>query len=247
MRLIVMKEVEIKTADGNADGYAFYPKSETNLPPVIFYMDVFGVRDALFEMAQKIAEWGYYVLVPNLYYREGEKLSYSPATIAGSEGKREEMREMMQSLTMEKVMADTKYYVDFVLRQENTDNKVACVGYCMGGPFSLSTAGAFPDQIVAAASFHGARLATDKPDSPHLLASKIKAKIYIGIAEIDPHFTEEEKSTLENSLKENNIDYKMEVYPGAKHGFAVLDSHAYDKVASNRHFDALQALLNCIN
>ncbi|MGF7231815.1 dienelactone hydrolase family protein [Arachidicoccus sp.] len=238
-----MKEIAIQTADGVTDGYAFYPENKSSLAPVIFYMDVFGVRDSLFAMAQRMADWGYYVLVPNLYYRKGKKISFLPSVTAKSELRRNEMLQTMQSLTMQEVMADTKYYLDFVFKQENTGKKAACTGYCMGGPFSLSAAGTFPDQIVAAASFHGARLATDKPDSPHLLASKMKAKIYVGIAEIDPHFTDEEKLRLENSLKENNIDYRMEVYPGVKHGFSVPDSHAYDRVASEHHFDTLKGFL----
>ncbi|HKI44473.1 MAG TPA: dienelactone hydrolase family protein [Balneolales bacterium] len=238
-----MKEVDIKTRDGNADCYAFYPDDAKNLPSVIFYMDVMGVRDSLFRMAQRIADQGYYVLVPNLYYRKAKKLSFSPDTVKEPGPKRDEMFGLLQSLNLEKMMSDTSYFLDFVNSQENTGKKSACVGYCMGGPFSLGAAGTFPDRVAAAATFHGARLATEKTDSPHLLVPNIQGKIYIGIAEIDPHFTDEEKDRLENALKENHIDYKMKVYPNVRHGFSVLDSLAYDKQASEEHFEALFSLL----
>lgn len=238
-----MKEVEIKTSDGTADCYAFYPENSVNLPSVIFYMDVMGVRYSLFQMAQRIADEGYYVLVPNLYYRTAKKLSFDPSTVKEPGPKRDEMFGLLQSLNMEKVMSDTAYFLDFIDSQSNTGKNKATVGYCMGGPYALGAAGTFPDQVVAAASFHGARLATDNPGSPHLFAPKMKAKVYIGIAEIDPHFTDEEKDRLEDALKENGIDYTMKVYPNVRHGFSVLDSLAYDEEASENHFKALFTLL----
>lgn len=239
----MMDEVEIKTKDGTADCYTFYPGDSTDLPSVIFYMDVMGVRDSLFRMAQRIANEGYYVIVPNLYYRTAPKLSFEPSTVKDPGPKRDEMFGLLRSLTMGKMMSDTGYFLDFLESQSNTGKKMACVGYCMGGPFALGAAGTFPDRIVGAATFHGARLATEKPDSPHLLAPKMKARVYIGIAEIDPHFTEEEKDRLENALKGNHVDYTMKVYPNVRHGFSVLDSPAYDKQASEDHFKALFALL----
>jgi carboxymethylenebutenolidase len=119
--------------------------------------------------------------------------------------------------------------------------KTGCVGYCMGGAFALSAAGTFPDRIAAAASLHGARLATDKPDSPHLLAPKMRASVYVGIAGIDPHFTPEEKQMLESALQSAGVEHTVEVYPGVKHGFAVDDTPAYDQAASELHW---QRILN---
>jgi len=238
-----MDEIEITTNDGVADCYAFYPENANNLPSVIFYMDVMGVRDSLFRMAQRIADQGYYVLVPNLYYRKARKLSFPPSTVKESGPRRDEMFQLLQSLDLEMVMSDTSAFLEFLLAKDNTTDKAATVGYCMGGPFSLGAAGTFSDQIVGAATFHGARLATEKPDSPHLLAPNIKAKLYIGIAGIDPHFSNEEKDKLDNTLKNNTIDYTMKVYPNVKHGFTVLDSPAYDKEGSEEHFKALFNLL----
>lgn len=239
-----MEEVAIKTKDGTVDAYVFHPEGSGKWPSVIVYMDVMGVRESLFRMAQRIADQGYYVMVPNLYYRKAPKLSFAPATVKEDGPERQEMFQLLRSLTMDKVMADTASFLDFIGQQNNTTGNAACVGYCMGGPFALGAAGTYPERVAAAASFHGARLATDKPDSPHRLAPHMKGKIYVGIAEIDPHFTDEEKNRLENALKDNNVDYTMKVYPGVKHGFTVLDSLAYDKQASEEHFKALFKLLN---
>lgn len=113
------------------------------------------------------------------------------------------------------------------------------MGYCLGGRFALGAAGTYPDQVAAAASFHSSKLATDQPESPHRLIPKIKARVYIGVAGIDPGFKESEKELLEKSLRDQQVTYELEVYPEAKHGFAVLDSHAYDREASKKHFSKL--------
>ncbi len=239
----MMEEIDIKTPDGVADCYAFYPQNAENLPAVLFYMDAFGVRDALFQMAERIANEGYFVLIPDLYYRSGKKLSFAPSTFMDGGAKKDEMMKIIQSLTLEKVMSDTTAYIDYLDNQEKTDKtNYGCTGYCMGGKFSLGAAGTFPEKINAAAVFHGSRLATEQPDSPHRLASKIKANLFIGIAEIDQGFSDEEKNRLDQSLKENHIHYEMKVYPQAKHGFTVLDHMAYDKPSSEDHFEKIFTL-----
>jgi len=182
-------------------------------------MDVFGVREALFQMAQRISECGYYVLVPNLFYREGGKISFSPTEAFQSEESKKEVYRMMQSLTMEKALSDTAAYISYLTAQENTKNKVACIGYCMGGKFALRAAGQFPDKISAVALFHATKLATDQPDSPHLLIPQMKAFVYIGIAEKDAHFSAEEKALLEKCFKKSKVNYKMKVYANVQHGF----------------------------
>jgi len=146
----------------------------------------------------------------------------------------------VKSLNNDKVMEDTASFLEFLrLQPAIADQKVGCVGYCMGGAFALCAAGTFPDQIAAAASFHGARLATDQPNSPHLLASKMRAEIYVGIAGIDPHFTPEEKHRLESALQSAGVKHTVEVYPHVKHGFAVADTLAYDRAASERHWQEI--------
>ena len=145
--------------------------------------------------------------------------------------------QLVRSLSIKSVTEDTASFLEFLKSEPTVDaQRIGCVGYCMGGAFALAAAGTFPDQIAAAASLHGARLATEQPDSPHLLAPKMRAKVYVGIAGIDPHFTAEDKQRLKSAFQSAGVKYKMEVYPEVKHGFAVNDTSAYDRAASERHW-----------
>jgi carboxymethylenebutenolidase len=206
-------------------------------------MDAFGVRPVLREMAARLASHGYHVLLPDLYYRLGKFIQFNPPTAFKDQAERAKLMPLFQSLTNPRVMDDTAAFVGFLQSQSNVDStRLGCVGYCMGGPFALSAAGAFPNNVAAAASFHGGRLATDKPDSPHLLAPKMKGAIYVGIAGIDPNFTPEEKQRLESALAAANVKHTVEVYTDVKHGFAIADHPAYDKHAAERHWEKLLEL-----
>ena len=130
---------------------------------------------------------------------------------------------LMRTLNQKAVMQDTASFLEFLEQQPSVAGKVGCVGYCMGGGYALSAAGTFPNRIAAAASLHGAKLATDQPDSPHLLAPKLHGGVYVGIAGIDSHFTPEEKHRLESALQAASVKHTIEVYPNVKHGFAVND------------------------
>jgi carboxymethylenebutenolidase len=142
-------------------------------------------------------------------------------------------------------MDDTASFLEFLAAELSVaKQKTGCVGYCMGGPFALSAAGTFPGRVAAAASLHGARLATDQPDSPHLLAPKMRGRIYVGIAGIDPHFTPEEKQRLESALQSAGVKHTVETYPEVKHGFAVNDTPAYDRAASERHWQQILTLFS---
>jgi len=230
-------EVEIKTKDGVAPCHFFSPPQKENRPAVIFFMDGIGIRPGLCDMAERLASNGYHVLLPNLYYRSGPVKPFN-ADDAFKEGpERDRLMPLFQSLNNKLVMEDTASFLAFLDQQPSVAGpKIGCVGYCMGGPFALSAAGTFPDRIAAAASFHGARLATDQPDSPHLLAPKMRAGIYVGIAGIDAHFTTEEKQRLESALQSGGVEHTVEVYAGTKHGFAVNDTPVYDRAASERHW-----------
>jgi carboxymethylenebutenolidase len=235
--------VEIKTADGVAPCHFFSPPGAGDRPAVIVYMDAFGVRPALVEMARRLASEGYFVLLPNLYYRSGPMTAIEPANAFKEGPERDRLMSMVRSLTVGMVMADTGSFLDFLTGRPGViGNKIGCVGYCMGGSFALAAAGTFPDRVAAAASLHGARLATDQPDSPHLLAPKIRAAVYVGIAGIDPHFTPEEKQRLESALVSAGVRHTIEVYPGVKHGFAVTDTPAYDTAASEHHWEQIGKL-----
>jgi carboxymethylenebutenolidase len=234
--------LDIKTKDGIAPCHFFSPPQKGNRP-VIFYMDAIGLRPALCEMAERLASNGYYVLLPNLYYRSGPLPTFTAASVFKEGPEREKIMQLLRSLNNKLVMEDTASFLEFLGQQPSiAGQKIGCVGYCMGGGFALSAAGTFPGRIAAAASFHGARLATAQPDSPHLLAPNMRGTVYVGIAGIDPHFTPEEKQKLESAFQSAKVKYAMEVYEGVKHGFAVNDTVVYDRAAAERHWQQLLAL-----
>ena len=226
-------KVTIATVDGVCDSYTFSPAGPGPFPAVLFYMDGPGIRPALFEMAERFAKSGYYVLLPNLHYRQGEIAPVDMASFAQNPVERERVMALVKAIDNMKVMRDTEVYLAFLDAQPNVRaGEVRCVGYCMGGGLALSAAGTFPDRVVAAASFHGGRLATDSPTSPHLVAQKAKGKLYVAVAELDHGFTAEERAKVVAALP-NAI---VETYPGAKHGFAVTGHPVYDREASERHW-----------
>lgn len=183
--------------------------------------------------------------MPNLYYLSGPTKPFVAGTAFKEGPERDRVMKLLQSLSHKLVMEDTASFLDFLESQPGASGqKIGCVGYCMGGAFALSAAGAFPGRVAAAASLHGARLATDRPDSPHLLAPQMRAEIYVGVAGIDPHFTPEEKQRLESALQSAGVKHTVEIYPEAKHGFAVNDTPAYDRAASERHWERILKLFS---
>jgi carboxymethylenebutenolidase len=210
---------------------------------VIVYMDAFGIRPQLAEMALRLAANGYLTILPNLYYRSGPLAPFDPVQVAAGGPERDRFKGMIASIDSAAVMRDTAAVVDYLPSNRIArDGRIGVVGYCMGGKFALSAAGTFPDRVAAAAVFHGGSLATDKPDSPHLLAGQIRGKLYIGVAGIDPGFTEAEQDRLEQALNAAHVDYIIETYDQAGHGFAVNGHLAYDRDASERHWQKLLQL-----
>jgi carboxymethylenebutenolidase len=239
------KTIDIKTKDGVVPCRFFGPPQNDKRPAVIFYMDGIGMRPALCDMAARLASNGYYVLLPDLYYRSGPTKPVDAATVFNDGPERDLIMSLFQSLNNELVMQDTASFLEFLdLQPLVAKQKIGCVGYCMGGGFALSTAGNYPDQIAAAASLHGSRLATDLPDSPHLLASKMRAEIYVGIAGIDPYFLPEERERLESALRSESVKHTVEIYPDVKHGFAVSDTPAYDRPAAELHWQKISRLFS---
>jgi carboxymethylenebutenolidase len=238
------RRVDLTTADGVMDSYTFRPATEKPLPAVIVYMDAFGIRPDLDSMAQRLADAGYFVIVPNLYYRSGPFEPFDPRKVfGGDEAERVRFRGMIDSLDNTGVMRDTAAVLEYLGRTpEVRQPDVGVVGYCMGGGFAISALGRFPDRVVAAASFHGAALASDKADSPHLLARQMRGKLYVGVAAIDPGFPAEQQERLEGALREAGVDYTLETYEHARHGFAVTGHMVYDRDASERHWAKLLEL-----
>jgi carboxymethylenebutenolidase len=232
--------IHIKTKDGIAPCHFSSPPQKGSRSTVIFFMDGIGFRPALCDMADRLAHNGYHVLLPDLYYRSGPIKPFDPATAFKEGPERDRLMPLVRSLNNKLLMEDTASFLDFLKSQPTiAGQKIGCVGYCMGGAFALSAAGTFPNQIAAAASLHGGRLATDQPDSPHLLAPKMRGEIFVGIVGIDPHFTPEEKQRLESALQSARVKHTIEIYPNVKHGFAVTDTPAYDRPASERHWERI--------
>jgi carboxymethylenebutenolidase len=239
-------DVSIPTPDGDARAFVFTPRGDGPWPGVIFFMDAPAIRPALFEMSQRLADHGYYVLLPDMFWRAGP---YEPIDIAkvfrDEAARREIFGKLMASTDPDKAMRDTGAFLDWMFAQAKVKGrKVGITGYCMGGGLALRAAGAFPDQVAAAASFHGARLATDAPDSPHLLAAKIKAKVLVAGADEDAGFPPEQADKLRAALDAAGVDNEVTIYWGAKHGYAPPDMPVYNPEAAERHWRELFELFD---
>jgi carboxymethylenebutenolidase len=209
-------------------------------------MDAPAIRPALFQMCERLAGHGYYVLLPDMFWRAGP---YEPINLreafASEEARRVIFGKFMSSTNPEKSTRDTGAFLAWLDQQPDVKpGKVGCTGYCMGAALALRAAGNYPDRVAAAAGFHGGRLATDEPDSPHLLAPAIKAKIYVGGADEDAGFPPEQADRLRDALTAAGVDNTVEIYAGARHGYAPPDMPVYDEAASERHWRALVALLD---
>ncbi len=227
----------ISTRDGTMPATVHRPAGPATFPAVLFYMDGMGIRPALQDMASRLAAAGYYVLLPNLYYRSG------PWTPLNVEKDRDKMSVLFKALDHEKVASDTDAGLTFLdTAPQAKASRMGCHGYCMGGGFALAAAGHHPDRVAAAASFHGARLVTDAPDSPHRLLPKVKARLYFGVAGIDPFLAPDETRDLKAALDTAGTRYTLDMYEGVQHGFAVPGLPSYDKAASERHWENLLAL-----
>ena len=236
-------ELQIETAEGVVDSHAFYPKGAGPFPAVILYMDGVGIRPQLLAMGERFAQNGYVTLVPNLFYRAGPALPGDVSVVFKPGPANARMMSLVMSLTGDQVMRDTRAFLDLLNRDPKVKgSKVGTVGYCMGGGMSLRAAGTYPDAIAAAATIHGAGLATDRPDSPHLRAAKMRGTIYVGVAGIDPWLFEGETQTLKQTFDATGVRYQMEDYPGATHGFAIPGNPVYDRAASEKAWQRVLAL-----
>jgi len=235
--------VTITTKDGQADAYVARPSGSGPFPAVLFYMDGVGLRDALYAMADRLASHGYYVLMPNMFYRHGPYAPFDPKTVFNGGPERDRLMGVFKSIDRGRAMEDTVAFLAFLdAQKEARAQRIGCLGYCMGGNFAFTAATAFPERVAAAASIHGARLANDEPDSPYRNASKIRGEIYIGVSEIDSTHTPETTKRLETALGEAGVRHTIELYPGVAHGFAVPDVPPYDVAAAERHWERILAL-----
>jgi carboxymethylenebutenolidase len=191
------------------------------------YPDIGGLRPVFRDMARRLASDGYAVLVPNPFYRLSRVPVYRDFKF-GDDKTTERMGEVRKVVTAPNVERDAHAFVNFLTsRPEVAKSKIGAVGYCMGGGMAMRTAAAEPDKVGAAVSFHGSNLATPEPDSPHLLAPKIKARMYFGFAIEDRTMPPEAVDRLKAALDEARVKYDGELYAGARHGWCVKDHHVY--------------------
>jgi carboxymethylenebutenolidase len=238
-----MQRIEIRTRDGVCPSYVFCPSGGAPWPAVLVFMDGLAIRPAMLEIGERLAPYGYYVLLPDLFYRSGPYAPMDPHKVfSDPEQRKILMEKFFARATPANIMSDTTAFLEHLASQPVVKRGgIGTTGYCMGGSMSLTAAGTFPDRIVAAASYHGGRLASDAPDSPHLLASKIKARLYIAGAIDDASFPDDMKQRLDQALSRAGVEYTLETYP-AKHGWVFRDTPVYDEAASERHWQSLLAL-----
>src|ERR1700691_1712051 len=199
---IFMDKIEIRTNDGTCPSYIYRPAGSGPWPAVVGFIDGVVIRPAMLEIGPRLAPHGYYVSLPDLFYRSGPYEPMDPHTVFADPAKRKILMEkFFAPATPANIMSDTRAFLDYLAAQPDVKpGAIGTTGYCMGGLMSLTAAGTYPDRIVATASYHGGRLATDAPESPHLLAPKIKSRVYIAGAIEDASFPDEMKQRLEDAL-----------------------------------------------
>jgi carboxymethylenebutenolidase len=232
-------DVSIKTPDGTADGYFVHPASGT-APAVLLWPDIFGLRPAKRQMAKRLAESGYSVLVVNPFYR----VKKAPTADKGAATPIPEVLPLMQALTDATNATDAKAFIAWLDQQPSVakNKKIGTQGYCMGGPMAFRTAVAMPDRVGAVASFHGGGLVTPAPNSPHLQAAKTKAQFLIEIAENDDQRAPTDKTVLKDTFAAAKVPAEIEVYTGAAHGWCPPDSQVYNEAQAEKAWARLLAL-----
>jgi carboxymethylenebutenolidase len=236
------REILIETPDGAMPTFVTHPEEGGPFPTVIFFMDALGIREELRDMARRIGTVGYYVMLANLYYRDGGP-SFDPKLLA-TQGPDPLMQRMNFALTHARCLADTKAQLDRLAVEPDAARPVGVVGYCMGGRHAFAAAGSFPDRVRAMASLHGGFQVTDRPDSPHLLADRIRAECYFGFADGDPVSPPEHQRVIDDALTRSGVTHRLEVYPGAEHGFTFPERHCYHKASAERAWERVLALFD---
>ena len=238
---MIEQHLDIPTADGAMNSFVVHPEEGGPHPVLLFYMDAPGKREELHDMARRYAAVGYYVVLPNLYYRKAREFELK----ARSPEAMKPMFALMNSLSNAMAVRDTQAMLQFVDAQPQANaRRVGAVGYCMSGPFVMAAAAAFPDRIQAIASIHGANLVTDRDDSPHHLAARIRCESYFACAETDTWAPRETVDKLQAALEAGGTPHRIEWYPGAQHGFVFPRREGiYHRESAERHWERMFALL----
>jgi len=234
--------IQIDTQDGVCPTHLFQPDGDGPWPGVLFYMDGIGIRPALFDMGERMASAGYFVMLPDLFYRIGPT-SFDAKTLFTDPVSREYfMKQVRPTASIANIMRDTSAFLAHLEAQPAVrTGAIGVTGYCMGGQLSFAAAGHFPERVAASASYHPSGLATDAPDSPHLLALRIRARVYVGGAMQDPGFDDAQKERLERALTDAGVEHTIETYH-ARHGWVPADTPVHDPAEAERHWETLLGL-----
>jgi len=240
---MIEQTVDVPTRDGAMETFICHPERGGPYPAVFLLMDAPGIRQELRDMASRLATVGYYVLLPNLYYRAGRDTIYGPDVLTEGSPEHQRMRAVRTAMTIPPVMEDVGALIGFLDGQIGAKpGPVGAHGYCMSGPYALAAAARYPDRVAAAASFYGTWLVSEAEESPHLSLGRAKGELYIACAEHDklaPLPMVEELRTL---LVQSGAAGELEIYPGVHHGFAFPQRWCYDRPAAERHWERLIAL-----
>ena len=235
--------IEAKTDEGVVDGRLFLPAGQGPAPLVVYFMDAGGLRPATDAMGERLAAAGYAVLQPNLYWRFGDYAPFDTKTVFGDAEERKRLMGMLGSLKPAAVMEDTRALLDALTEQPRVRaDRFGAVGYCVGGKMTFVAAATFGERCVAAASIHGGGLVSDASDSPHRGAGAIRARVYLGVADEDGSCTPEHQAALREALDGAGVRYQLELYEGARHGFAMTDFPVHDAAAEAKHWERVLAL-----
>ena len=235
--------LDVPTKDGAVETFICHPERGGPCPPVLFLMDAPGIRGELYDMARRLATCGYYVLLPNLYYRAGKDTKYGPDVLKQGSDDHARMRAVRTKMTIPPVMDDIAALIAYADAQKaSKTGPVGVHGYCMSGPYALAAAARFPDRIAAAASFYGTWLVSDAVESPHLTLGQARGELYISCAEHDDLAPPEMVKELKGLFDKSGNPGELEVQMGVHHGFAFPERWCYDKPAAERHWERLLSL-----
>lgn len=227
------------------DTFICHPEEGGPFPAIIMYMDAPGIREELRDMARRIGTAGYYVILPNLYYRWGREDNYGfdRSRIREDDGELAKMFKLMNDATTTRIVADTRPMLDFIAAESQAKaGPLGCVGYCMSGKYIVQLGASYPDEFSALASYYGVGIQTDEADSPHLSAHRIKGELYLAFASDDDYVPGHLLESIPEHMDKADINYRMEIYPKTAHGFAFPQRPAYDKPAAERHWERMLAL-----
>lgn len=235
--------IDVPTDDGHADALLAVPDGDARHPAVLLYMDAFGLRPRIAEMAGRFADAGYVVLAPNVFHRSQRSPIVDPAGLADPANREAifaTVGPLMAALTPDLALRDAASWLAFLAGHERVeggaDGRVATIGYCMGGRLALRTAAAAPDRVVAVATYHAGQVATDAADSPHLAFPDVRAEAYLAHADHDGSMDADQQQRVAEALTAAGVPFTAELYEDAPHGFTMADTAAYRADAEARHW-----------